>query len=283
VDKSVVTWLWKGNRDYRPHHVNVLASMFRRHLSAHRFICITDMDSGFDDGVEVMPMPEAAKDLGKFRTMEGSWFPSCYRRLWMFSDEARCLGDRVLLVDIDMVLTGSVDHLFDSHADFVGWQPKAEWGGHDRIGGGIYLLRTGSHTEVYEDFEGLASIAQARMAGFRGSDQAWMSYKLFGKVELFPEDSGIYSVRDLGEGSSLPSDACLIQFNGKKKPWDYPKPKWVDSHWRENADSQDGRGRRGDRAPEKRGTRRTHPRYSKSTGKGCRIGAQDSQTKRATH
>jgi len=203
--------------------------MFRRHLSLpHRFVCITDMTAGFKQ-VEVMPMPDAAKKLGDLRTPEGGRFPSCYRRLWMFSEEAKCLGERVFMVDVDLVLTGNIDHLFALEDKFVGWRPKASWGGTNRIGGGMYLMTPGAHTEVYNDFTGMRSIALARKAGFRGSDQAWMSYKLVGKVKLWPQDAGIYSIRDLK--GQLPDDACLVQFNGPSKPW-HGKPDWVLEHWR---------------------------------------------------
>lgn len=227
---TIVTWLWAGNRGYTPKHVNVLASMFRRHLSLpHRFVCITDMTAGFKR-VEVMPMPDAAKKLGDLRTPEGGRFPSCYRRLWMFSEEAKCLGERVLMVDVDLVLTGNIDHLFALEDKFVGWRPKASWGGTSRIGGGMYLMTPGAHSEVFDDFRGTYSIAMARKAGFRGSDQAWMSYKLVGKVKLWPTDAGIYSIRDL-KGQPLPDDACLVQFNGTGKPW-HGEPDWVLEHWR---------------------------------------------------
>lgn len=231
TNKTVLTWLWAGNRDYLPEHVNVLAAMFRRHLSEpHRFICITDMRGQYDPGVEVMPMPPAAKVLGKFSTPEGGRFPSCYRRLWMFSDEAMCLGKRVLMVDVDIVLTGNIDHLFEPRARFVGWQPKASWGGTNRIGGGMYLMTPGAHPEVFTDFNGMESIMRARAAGFRGSDQAWLSYKLAGTCKLWKPDSGIYSIRDLKDGQ-LPADACLVQFNGTGKPW-HGRPAWVKDHWR---------------------------------------------------
>ncbi|WP_368655396.1 hypothetical protein ABRY94_11735 [Castellaniella ginsengisoli] len=227
---SIVTWLWHGNRPYSPKHVNVLASMFRRNLGLpHKFICITDMTDGFADGVEVMPMPAAAKRLGEFQTPEAPGFPSCYRRLWMFSDEAKCLGDRVLMVDVDLVVTGSLDHLFSYEAPFVGWRPRMSWGHGPRLGGGIYLMTPGSHTEVYEDFKGQKSINEARTAGFRGSDQAWISHKIYGEVDLWPHSAGIYSVRDLG--LRLPNDVRLVQFNGRTKPWHSQLP-WVRKHWK---------------------------------------------------
>jgi hypothetical protein len=228
--RSIVCWLWNG-RGYRPEHVNVVHRMFRRHLAGDfRFICITDETEGFEAGIEVMPTPPEAAALAHLRTPEGGVFPSCYRRLWMFSEAARCLGDRVLLVDIDLLVVGNAEPLFAPTADFVGWKPTASWGhNNNRIGGGLYLMTPGTQTHVWEDFKGQESIAEARAAGYRGSDQAWISYKLWG-CPLFPKEAGIYSIRDLRRAMKPPADAVLIQHNGSTKPWASRVP-WVRDAW----------------------------------------------------
>lgn len=229
---TVVTWLWSdGNRAYRPEHVNVLFRMFRRHSRQPlRFVCITDDTGQFDDGIEVMPTPESARWLCALRTPEAPNFPSCYRRLWMFSDEAKRLGDRVLLVDVDLLVVNDVAPLFARDEDFVGWRPAAQWGTAERLGGGIYLLTPGTRTHVWEDFTGHESIREARSAGYRGSDQAWISYKLAGGPVYGPE-AGIHSIRDLSNGRRPPPrDAVLIQHNGNVKPWTSRVP-WVRRAW----------------------------------------------------
>jgi hypothetical protein len=231
--RSVVCWLWNdGGRDYLPQHVNVLHRMFRRHLPGEfRFICITDMPGVYDEGVEVMPTPKRAQWLCSLKTPEGARFPSCYRRLWMFSNEARCLGDRVLLVDIDVLVMRDASPLFARDEPFVGWRPLASWGNNsNRIGGGIYLMTPGASARVWRDFKGLPSITQARQAGYRGSDQAWLSYKLIGCPVYGPE-AGIWSIRDLSDGMKHPpSDAVLIQHNGVTKPWT-SHVAWVKKAW----------------------------------------------------
>lgn len=231
---SVVCWLWRETgRDFRPAHVNVLQRMMARHLPApHRFICVADSAAGFDPGVEVYVTPQAARDVGRLRNPEGPRFPSCYRRLWMFSRDARELGEVVLVLDIDLVVTGDLASVVARQEPFVGWRPRMTWGGPDRIGGGIYLLRTGLHTEVWDSFRGQSSISAARAAGYRGSDQAWLSYRLGSRCAVWSERSGLYSIRDMRDGRlPLPSDALLVQFNGPTKPWT-SQLGWVKSHWR---------------------------------------------------
>lgn len=224
------------NRMFAPEHVNVARRMFARHLTIpHRLVCISDSREGLDPEVHWVETPPAAKKLGEIGSPEGARFPSCYRRLWVFSQEARILGERILCLDLDFVLTGSMDKAVDRDEDFVGWRPFRDWGKKLRFGGGQYLLRTGSRTHVWEDFKGVESIQAARSAGYRGSDQAWLSYCLAGREPYWDRDTGLYSVRDLGPGLDLPRDACLVQFNGRDKPWDAARrgrPKWVVEHWR---------------------------------------------------
>lgn len=230
---SVVTWLWnEGFRDYRPEHINACALMFKRGLSLHHnFVCIADESNGLDAGVNWIQTPEAAANLGKLRSPEGARFPSCYRRLWMFSNAAKVLGDRVLLIDLDLVLTGDITPLFDRKEDFVGWRPHMKWGDAKRFGGGLYLLTPGTRTAVYDKFDGLESIRCARSAGYRGSDQAWISYCLAAQEASWSDDQGIYSIRDIKDGRlPLPEDARLVQFNGPQKPWNSPLP-WVQRYW----------------------------------------------------
>lgn len=232
--KSIVCWIWgNGERRYSPQHVNVLQRMFARHLpEKHRFICVTDETKGFDKGVEVIQTPAEAVRVGMFKSPEGLRFPSCYRRLWMFSDAAKVLGERVMLIDVDLVVLRDVTPMFDLTADFVGWRPFRDWGTQMRYGGGIYLLTPGTRRHVWEKFTGDASIRAARAAGFRGSDQAWLSYALGAKEVHWPKSSGIYSIRDFPKTPHAPpSDARLVQFNGPVKPWNSPLL-WARQNWR---------------------------------------------------
>lgn len=229
-----MTWLWcEGFRDYCAAHVNVLARMIRRNLSLpHRFICVADAGDGFDSAVTWFPTPAEAVRIGQLRSPEGARFPNCYRRLWMWSDAARELGERLLLIDIDLTAHRELAPLFDRPADFVGWRPRAQWGQRERYGGGLYLLRPGTRAHVWDSFDGHRSIRAARAAGYRGSDQAWISYALGPAEDVWPRDCGLYSIRDIQNGRlPLPRDARLVQFNGPQKPWNTPLA-WAREAWR---------------------------------------------------
>lgn len=230
-----VVWIWKGPRNYRPEHVNHLHRQLQRLGGGHSLVAVTDDTTGFEAGIEVVKTPPAALALAKLSTPEKPNFPSCYRRLWMFSEDAKSLGDVVTLIDVDLVFCRDPSSL-ERPEDFVGWRPLRTWGAENRFGGGIYQLRTGTRKHVWESFEGPKSIDKARAAGLRGSDQAWLSYCLAKTEVCWPKNSGIYSVRDLthcarpanSRGGTimrnarplgLPADAVLVQFNGPDKCW----------------------------------------------------------------
>lgn len=231
---GIVCFQWRtGFRDYLPEYVNILARSVKRHLPIpHKFFCVTDETQGFSSDVEVIETPARARELGQMASPEGPRFPSSYRRLWAFSEEAKCLGDRVMMLDIDCVITGDLSPLFEPQDDFVGWRPSSLWGKENRVAGGTWLLRTGTKTKVWTEFSKEAA-AKARAAGFRGSDQAWISYRLGSKVALWPQHCGIYQAQQMKKHGFkvLPADARIVHFNGTVKPWSLRQIPWVAKHW----------------------------------------------------
>ena len=238
---TVHCYLWRevGGRDYRPEHVATLARMVKRHLTApHRFICITDEPGDYGADVDVVPLPEEALALAEIRTPEGAQFPSSYRRLWSFSREAAVLGERLLMLDVDCVITGDITPLVERDDDFTGWRPRRAWGrDQKRLGGGTWLLRAGSKAQVWDTFrtDPMRAIQRAREAGHRGSDQAILSWMLYDEQHIWPADCGIYASQDMLRPSRhavLPRDARIVHFNGHSKPWACKRIPWVAEHYR---------------------------------------------------
>lgn len=239
---SVLCYLWRGSRDFLPAYVNVLARMVAQHLpEPHRFICVTDGQAGFSSDVEVIDMPPEAQALAGIGSPEGQKFPSSYPRLWTFSKSAAALGERVLLLDIDCLIVSDMRRLLQMPGDFVGWRVRPPPGGPPRFGGGTWMLRTGTRTHVWERFveDPKSAIQEARTAGYRGSDQAWISHCL--KAEpAWPEPSGIYCAQDYRSRPQpkvsgrrrarsqppirplkVPEGAIILHMNGHEhvKPW----------------------------------------------------------------
>ena len=142
---SFVTFKWQPPTGYRSHfdaeNVNTLFRMIRRHYSGPmRAICVTDDPQGIEESIEIVPLWD---DFASVPSPHGGHNPSCYRRLKLFAPDAgKTFGDRLVAIDLDMVIIGSLDPLFDRPEDFVIWgqsdYPQTQW-----YNGSLWMLRTG--------------------------------------------------------------------------------------------------------------------------------------------
>ena len=118
-------------------------------------------------------------------------------------------------------------------ADFVGWcDPVSAW---NKVAGGIWLLTTGAHTEVWDTFDPLVSPMPAYRAGCRGSDQSWMSYMLYPPEQYWTRRDGIYKMGWLRKaGHRPPPEVKMIFTIGTKPPWSEAiqlGAPWIKDHW----------------------------------------------------
>lgn len=111
-DETVVLCMKWGVK-YGPEYVNRLYGMVSRNLSSFgRFVCLTDDRSGIRSEVLCYPIP--ALPLPSYER-DGGW-----RKLAAFSPEAASvLGDRVLYMDLDIVVVDELDPFLSSPDDFV--------------------------------------------------------------------------------------------------------------------------------------------------------------------
>lgn len=236
---TFLSWKWEPTPGYRSHFgpetVHVLKAMIERHYHGpHRFICITDCVKGLQ-GIETFPL---WTDHANVANPSGTHNPSCYRRLKVFSAEAReWFGERVVSIDLDTVIVADITSLFETDAEFKIWGesdfPKTQW-----YNGSLWYLRTGTRTKVWTEFNPRHSPRIARKAGGRGSDQGWLSYILGRKEATWGRNDGIYSFRKhiLPNGGMLPDDARVACFHGREDPWGHRAQglPWVRKHYRLN-------------------------------------------------
>ena len=108
-DPQTVICLKWGDR-YGPEYVNRLYAMVRRNTKRDlRFICITDDTTDLRSEVETRPMPEF--DLPETFRYKG------FRRMFLFKKELYDLKGKVLHLDLDLIITGSIDDFFDYQPD----------------------------------------------------------------------------------------------------------------------------------------------------------------------
>lgn len=229
---SVVAWKYappavSGRLRTRFHsdHVNVLRRMLARHCHVpHRLVCVTDDTQGLDPRVEAFacpPFPRIDPKDGRY--------PMCFRRLWNFSRDAIVLGNRIMSIDLDVVIVGDMAPIVERDEEFVGWSVP----GRGFYQGGLYLLTPGSRTHVWESFDPATSPHEVEQMAYVGSDQRWMSSRLGPDEARF--DEGLI-VHERGFEGSPPSGARVVQFSGagQQSPWharNCVRP-WVARNWR---------------------------------------------------
>jgi hypothetical protein len=228
-------WRWLSPVGYRstfaPETVYALREMIKRHYPhPHRFVCVTDQPERLP-GIETIRLWD---DCAAIPSPFGRHNPSCYRRLKLFArDAGKMFGERVVSMDLDTVIVGDLTPLFDRPETFVGWgcsDFQTQW-----LNGSIYMLRTGSHPEVWETFDPDTSPEKAKRAKCFGSDQGWMRYVLGKDVATWGVKDGLYSYRKhiCPAGNVLPANAKIVAFHGKVDPWHYSAQNvpWIKSHY----------------------------------------------------
>ena len=231
---SVVLWKW--GRKFTGDHVARMQSMLSRHLTMpHRIVCVTDQPSDLPAGVVSAPLP-AIK----------SWDYKCLRRLWILSQKASTLGDRLLQLDLDMVITDSIDPLVNRPEPFVVWKSDSCVRHGYGYNPSVMLLTAGAKDDVWRAYsdDPRRVIKAAERAGWwamTNSDQGVMSYLLQGQdVPVWTRDDGIAAYRVIAgkhgqRGHTLPDGVRIVSFHGPRDPSDpelHAKSPWILKHWR---------------------------------------------------
>lgn len=234
---TVVLWKWRapGYRfQFGAEHVNVATDMVRRHYPGVRVLCITDDPT--DVECETMPLWDLYSDVPN-PSASNHLVPSCYRRLAVFSRPvAAALGPRIVSLDLDAVLCGDLRPLWDREEDFVGWALPGR--SHARVfNGSMWLARPARLTWLWDEWDPERSPRETDAAGYRGSDQGWLSYRLVSRYPGWTSRDGVYGYKYhvAPRGGRLPSNARAVFFYGDPKPWDrqaLQRSPWIAEHWR---------------------------------------------------
>lgn len=232
---------WKPKELYRTkfisEHVNVLRHMVDRwYPDPHEFFCVTDDPEGLEEGIRWIPLWSDHSDVPNPSIKNG---PSCYRRLKVFSKEAaKIIGERFVLMDLDCVVTGDLRTLWNRDDDFVIWDAGKQWGtfSPQKYNGSMFMLKAGTRTCLWEEFDPRHTPRKVHDAGFRGSDQGWICFRL-GKEKTWTRDDGVLSYRKdiTPNGWRLPGHARVVFLHGKFDPWQpqvWKLAPWVKEHWR---------------------------------------------------
>lgn len=245
----VVLWKWSqpnvAREPYTAEHVNVAARMMRRALpkTPHRIILITDDPWGQTDESLIDRVYDLWPDCSNIANATKLNLPSCYRRLKLYDPATQAElgiapGDRILGIDLDMIVLRPLDDALKAseHMDFMGWALPGEH--HPKVFNGSLQLFTASKlSDIWSEFSEKDSPRAAFKAGFRGSDQSWLSWRLVNRERCdgfgYPliASYGLH-VRKLGE---IKRDTAIVFFHGHRKPW-HPEmareSAWLAQQWR---------------------------------------------------
>ena len=235
---TVVFWLWKDplcHREYTIEHVERAVAMVDRNLTLpHRFVLITDQPVTIPN-VRTVPL---WNDFHLLKAPMARWrreYVQCYVRLRSFSDEDYIhdiLGERFVSMDLDMIVAGSLDPLFDRPEDFLIVRATD----HPHRGpynGSMWLMTTGARRQVWEDFSLEAIKGMPENIDFHITDQGWIYYRLGPDEAGWSTADGVYLWPKIVERYNvhprqLPADCRVAFFNGGEKPWDL---RWAKRLW----------------------------------------------------
>lgn len=203
ADPATVICVKQGTL-YGADYVNRLAAMVRRNAESEvRFVCFTEDPQGIADGIEHHPLPAPG--------LLGWW-----NKVALFREDLENVGDRLLFLDLDVVITGSIEPLLRYESDFAVMD-------NDYVPGcntSVVLFERGSRPEIWNNFS-------PEISAEFGGDQDWVALNV-PDADLWP--GGWCVPYRLRAAKIPPSDCRIVCFSGRPNPEDYPAP-WIRDYW----------------------------------------------------
>jgi len=212
IDLTVATWIW--GKKYNGQYIARLKRGLQRGLKQpHRFVLF-----------EPWPGDEAL-------------FAGCFVRLRMFNPSFQrywgiAAGVRVVCVDLDVIITGELDPLFDRPESFC-ILTGANAANPCPYNGSLIMFRAGAHWDLWQDFS-LEEAAKIPKYEFP-DDQGWIAARLPNAAGWKAGSaSGVYAFKKPGwpKGDALPGDARMVCFPGARDPSQFTHLSWVKEYWR---------------------------------------------------
>lgn len=208
----VSTWLWGAL--YGHDHVAKLAAGVARNLAQpHRF-------SVFAPPAQDLYLTEVKGCFARLRTFDPEWQAA----------QGIEPGDRIIVLDLDLVVTGPLDDLLDRPEPFTILQ-GVNTANPCPFNGSLWMLKAGYRPDVWHEFS-LELAAKVPFHEFP-DDQAWLADMLPDAGSFGPED-GVYAFQKRGwpKGEALPKNAKIVAFPGWRDPSQYVRLDWVQEHWK---------------------------------------------------
>lgn len=176
----------KWGTKFPPYYVNRLYAGVKRGLKRpFRFVCFTEHPEGIREEVEIHPLPVVPFEDEMVRAMTTGKRRGAWRKVTMAKPGEVGLEGPTLVMDLDVVVVGNLDDLFDHAPGKIcmgrEWRYRytSKVGGH----GSVYRFEPGRHDYLYNDF---ADDIEAALS-HRG-EQRYISMTAYrhGDLEYFP-------------------------------------------------------------------------------------------------
>jgi len=237
---TICTFLWHDDHAkhkeiyrYTPHHVFRTKRGIDKHLTIpHDFVVVTDRPEMFKESADIHVVK-----LDKTTFIPGTRFAKLM--LWR-EDISNIIGQRIGYIDLDCVITRSLDPIFNRTEDVVLWR-NPRYGIKERrarYNTSIILLNAGARPHLYNKFNPAKHPQKLREIG-SGTDQAWVSSQISKTDEAYwTSADGVYNASTLRDitpeiKTELPVDARIVFFPGMAEP-EMPEIQnihpWIEEH-----------------------------------------------------
>jgi len=233
----------KWGAKYPPLYVDRLRNMVARHLERpHDFVCLTDDRAGLEPGIATLALPDI--------------FPGFWNKISLFRRGMFEPGQTILYLDLDIVIVGSLDFVFE---DPGGFRFIGTFGTRPAFNSSVMRMQGDEQAHVYDRFvsQAVEVINSGRYAG----DQNWITEQI-PDTKFFPVDKILSYKRSMPSHAfplakklkldfnwlraprymtvAPPPGASIVVFHGKPDPedvMDAPYGPWkrapfVKEHWR---------------------------------------------------
>ncbi len=213
----------KWGTKYPASYVRTLRGMVSRHLAQpHRFVCVTDDDAGLADDMECLDLPAVPIETNG---PERGWL-----KLGLFSPQVAALADRVLYLDLDVVITGDLSPLVATSEPMTIMQDRRR----PAIGNSSVMSYDPSvFRMILEEYVADPKHARASVR----HEQTWISHiaQRENKLTFFPRvwcvsfkyDCAYTPPLSAMLTPRLPDDARVVVFHGVPEPSQAVSPSWT--------------------------------------------------------
>lgn len=223
--QTIVCMKW-GSR-YGPEFVNRLySSIVRQTKRTTRLVCFTDDATGVNPAVQVEPIPDIK--------LPPDLINLPWRKLVMWKSPLADLSGDVLFLDLDLVITGNLDPLFDYEPGrfcvIENWTQPGQ-----KIGNtSVFRFPVGKYKHIFDHFQADPDQILSRY----NIEQVYISREIADMV-FWPAGWCVSFKHSLlprwplnfFQIPSLPTPTKVVAFTGKPDPDDAAIGKWPEKRW----------------------------------------------------